>query len=99
MSCFSASSCSFLYLMHCVSVNTPKPRTAAKALRRAGTVLERAVAVNLCTDNPARAVARAAATLEARADPPDDLGRLRGRAAGVRIQRCRDGAVGGGALV
>lgn len=37
----------------------PKPKTAAKVLRRAGTVLEWAVAANLRTDNPARAVARA----------------------------------------
>ena len=44
-----------------------KPKTAAKVLRRAGTVLEWAVVTNLRTDNPARAVARAAATLEARA--------------------------------
>ena len=36
-----------------------KPKTAAKVLRRAGTVLEWAVAANLRTDNPARAVARA----------------------------------------
>ena len=37
----------------------PKPKTAAKVLRRAGTVLEWAVAASLRTDNPARAVARA----------------------------------------
>ena len=36
-----------------------KPKTAAKVLLRAGTVLEWAVAANLRTDNPARAVARA----------------------------------------
>ena len=36
-----------------------KPKTAAKVLRRVGTVLEWAVAANLRTDNPARAVARA----------------------------------------
>ena len=36
-----------------------KPKTAAKVLRRAGTVLEWAVAANLRTDNPVRAVARA----------------------------------------
>ena len=47
-----------------------KPKTAAKALRRAGTVLEWAVAASLRTGNPARAIARAAATLEARALAP-----------------------------
>ena len=36
-----------------------RPKTAAKVLRRAGTVLEWAIAANLRTDNPARAVARA----------------------------------------
>ena len=36
-----------------------KPKTAAKVLRRAGTVLEWAVAAGLRTDNPARVVARA----------------------------------------
>ena len=35
-----------------------KPKTGVKVLRRAGTVLEWAVAANLRTDNPARAVAR-----------------------------------------
>ena len=49
-----------------------KPKTAAKVLRRAGTVLEWAVAANLRTDNPARAVARAPALITwALSWPPD----------------------------
>jgi len=49
-----------------------KPKTAAQVLRRAGTVLEWAVAANLRTDNPARAVARAPALITwALIWPPD----------------------------